>query len=226
MMNAPKKTLVKPGAYVASIAHAIFVCRHPALNHEQSWDGDNYTVQDSQGSRGAISFVEDCFVGACFYEGSPNNPIRRSEAVDNDRYIVGIPRDLRILAMTETFQYLVDEFQGQTMPILTAAFWGDSEHELVQHVSDWGDVFDNGACLFKNQFLPVDQAMESWAAEFALSDLEVDLVMSIYREKSSDFSRNVKLPMSAATLFKTLAVSDTGWNACKDALEALRIHIE
>ncbi len=40
------------GCILRSIADAIFVAHAPDFSHESSWDGFNYSVQDSQGGRG------------------------------------------------------------------------------------------------------------------------------------------------------------------------------
>jgi hypothetical protein len=64
------------GCVLASIAHAVFLCRAPLLAHERSWNGSTYGVTDSQGTSGAIVFGEDRhqFVAAFFAEHSSRNP--------------------------------------------------------------------------------------------------------------------------------------------------------
>ena len=40
------------GCVLNSIAHAINVAHCPDFSHESSWDGFNYSMQDSQGGQG------------------------------------------------------------------------------------------------------------------------------------------------------------------------------
>ncbi|EJR94364.1 hypothetical protein IKG_04872 [Bacillus cereus VD200] len=44
------------GCVLKSIAHAINVAHCPDFSHESSWDGFNYSMQDSQGGQGTITF--------------------------------------------------------------------------------------------------------------------------------------------------------------------------
>ena len=39
------------------IAHAINVAHCPDFSHESSWDGFNYSMQDSQGDKGQLRFI-------------------------------------------------------------------------------------------------------------------------------------------------------------------------
>jgi hypothetical protein len=52
----PPKTSLWRGSLLASIAHAVFVARAPFLAYSQSWDGRNYSLQDSTGSYGTTAF--------------------------------------------------------------------------------------------------------------------------------------------------------------------------
>jgi len=52
------------GCILASLAHAIMVAHHPNLSNEHSWDELNYSVQDSSGGRGTITFSLDYVVAA------------------------------------------------------------------------------------------------------------------------------------------------------------------
>lgn len=52
------------GCLIASISHAIMTNVYPELSYEQSWDGANYSIQNSSGMRGTITFENDFCVGA------------------------------------------------------------------------------------------------------------------------------------------------------------------
>lgn len=55
---------LKDGCILASLAHAIMVAKYPFLANEHSWDGANYSVQDSEGQRGTITFLNGICVAA------------------------------------------------------------------------------------------------------------------------------------------------------------------
>ena len=44
------------GCMLAAIAHAIMTAYYPEGANEHSWDEMNYSVQDSAGTRGTITF--------------------------------------------------------------------------------------------------------------------------------------------------------------------------
>ncbi|SFH40308.1 hypothetical protein SAMN04487776_1133 [Priestia megaterium] len=58
------KSQIWQGCMLSSIAHAISVAQYPEFANEQSWDGDNYSMQDSQGGRGTITFNQHYCVAA------------------------------------------------------------------------------------------------------------------------------------------------------------------
>jgi hypothetical protein len=38
------------------------VAHYSEVSNEHSWDGMNYSVQDSAGTRGTITFRQDCYI--------------------------------------------------------------------------------------------------------------------------------------------------------------------
>src|SRR5207248_1258528 len=127
----PQQRLIWPGAILGSIAHAIFVSHCPDLSCEQSWDGSNYNVQDSAGSRGTIAFSGEKFVGVFFYERSDRNPFHSKSEYELDRFFTGLPHDLRSLAQDEALQYVLQESNGAAIPIITSAFWADGKSDRL-----------------------------------------------------------------------------------------------
>ena len=55
-LHIDKEELWK-GYILKSIADAIFVAHAPDFAHESSWDGCNYSMQDSQGNKGQLRFI-------------------------------------------------------------------------------------------------------------------------------------------------------------------------
>ena len=95
----PLNSALWQGCVLASIAHAVFLCRAPLWAHERSWNGSTYGVTDSQGTHGAIVFGEDRqqFIAAFFAEHSSRNPFGRAGAAGNADagLLERIPRELK-----------------------------------------------------------------------------------------------------------------------------------
>jgi hypothetical protein len=148
----PPKAFLWPGSLLASIAHAIFVARAPFLAHEQSWDGRNYNVQDSQGSRGTIAYGEDknCFVGVFFLQTSRRNPLKQGtlDAGEATISVRDVPEQLKELCQG-ALQYVLQEVAGKTVPVITSAFWSDPTSSGVTASEPWSDVVTHGAVLVK-----------------------------------------------------------------------------
>ena len=55
----PQNSAMWPGCVLASVAHAVFLCRAPLMAYERSWNSSIYRVTDSQGTNGAVVFGEN-----------------------------------------------------------------------------------------------------------------------------------------------------------------------
>lgn len=179
------------GCILATIAHAIFIAQHPELGHEQSWDGLNYNIQDSQGALGTITFGDEGTVGAFFDSHSSRNPFAAGVAADLDERFAGMPSALRALAERETLQYLLQDFDGNNVSLVTAAFW--SEKTRLVAAEPWPDVISNGAHLIQFQLRPVDEAIVAWQSHYGFNATEVELLRSVYERKISTGKERVVL---------------------------------
>jgi hypothetical protein len=171
------------GCILATIAHAIFIAQQPELAHEQSWDGLNYNIQDSQGALGTITFSDEGTVGAFFDSHSSRNPFTSGCATDLDERFAGMPSALRALAERETLQYLLQDFHGNNVSLLTAAFW--SEKTRLVAAEPWPDVISNGAHLIQFQLRPVHEAIVAWQSHYEFNATKVELLRSVYERKIS-----------------------------------------
>lgn len=223
MHNPPQQSIVWPGAMLASIAHAIFTCRCPNLSYEQSWDGYNYSVQDSAGSRGTISFVEAGFVAAFFLDESGRNPFRSRVIYSPDDLFAGIPDELRRLAEEETLQYLLEDFDGRSVPLATAAFWGDGSSRLICSADPWDVTLAHGAHLVDRQLLDMESALASWTTEFELHPWEVTLVRKLYDRRAVGKVRSITVDLTDRELLKRSAAGDEGWKECRESLAEVGI---
>lgn len=219
----PEQRLIWPGAMLGSIAHAIFVCRFPDFSNEQSWDGTNYNVQDSAGSRGTIAFAGDKFVGVFFYKSSKRNPFHSGSRYDLNRFFAGLPQDLRPLAHDEALQYLLQEFNGTTISVITSAFWGDGIIERATAAEPWADVFDHGAVLIQNQLLDGDFALTKWAADYELKPSEIALVKALFDRKMANPNKSIQLNESERLLWEEITSGQEGIEASRESFAEIGI---
>lgn len=177
----PRRSQLWQGAILHTIAHAIFVASNPMLAHELSWDGSNYSRQDSQGSRGTVTFGTDCVVGAFFDEHSFRSPYQQSSDYDWHTLFASAPLDLRTLAEKEALQYVLDEYKGNTMPVITAALWSDGDYLTAPE--PWQDVLANGAHLIRIETIQIEDAIEEWTREYEFSFSQSNLLSSLFNKK-------------------------------------------
>lgn len=212
----PEQQLLWPGAILGFIAHAVSLVRYPEFKHEQSWDGNNYSVQDSSGSRGTVAFCGKQFVGVFFSESSDRNPFSSDRAYDLQRFLVGLPDDLATLAHDEALQYVLQDYEGSASPIITSAFWGDGKQERVAAAEAWSDVFENGAFLIKNQLLKQDESLAAWQAEYELSDEESAFVKSLFHRKLSRPEAQLSLTTADLSLLKSVTQDEEGLETSRE----------
>ncbi|MFC4099057.1 hypothetical protein [Paenibacillus xanthanilyticus] len=91
------------------------------------------------------------------------------------------PEAVSALAERETLQYLLDDMEGQTQPLITTAFWGDSR--AIYSQDSLADMMQNGGFLLERQVLDIENAMEEWQAYYDLSDTQMNLLKSLFTRK-------------------------------------------
>lgn len=219
----PRQQLLWPGAILGSIAHAVAVARYPDLAHEQSWDKNNYCVQDSSGSKGTVAFSGQRFIAVFFAESSERNPFTSDEKYDLQRFFAGLPDDLVTLAYEEALQYVLQDNEGIPSPIITSAFWGDGQQQHVAAAEAWADVFENGAFLIKNQLLTEDESLAAWQAEYELSDDEATFVTSLIHRKMSQPTSELNLTAADLSLLESIAKDDEGLETCRMSFAEINI---
>jgi hypothetical protein len=180
----PERDRLWPGAVLGTIAHSFWVAANPDFANEQSWDKSNYSVQDSQGTRGTVTFAGDDVVAAFRDENSPRSPFRSGLQYDLRAYFEGIPDGLYALAEKEALQYVLDEYEGKTVPVITAAFWGEGDR--LTAAEPWKDVVANGAHLLNTQLMDPDEAMEEWVSAYELTGEQAGLMRSLFDRKTKD----------------------------------------
>lgn len=181
------------GCVLASIAHAIMVAHYPELSHEQSWDGINYSIQDSEASRGTITFHSEYLVAA-FRNDKSKRITEISKIRKAEEYFIGAPNDVLKLAKTEALQYLLSNIDGNTIPLITTAFWGTGGY--IFSVDSQSEMLKNGCDLIERQLLDIKEAVDAWKDYYDMSKEQVDLLESV-------FKRKVAQPLGEIVLLKS-----------------------
>lgn len=176
---------LRDGCILAGIAHAIMVAHYPSIANEHSWDGLNYSVQDSAGTRGTVTFSDDLCVGA--FRNDKSDRARAENLKYAVEYLWNAPPDIIELAEKETFMYLLDYLDGGLQPFITTAFWGNEKGLKINDTFD--DFIEYGGRLLDRQALDYELSIAAWANYYNMSEQQVDLLKSVYRrriEASSD----------------------------------------
>ena len=163
------------GCLLAAIAHAVTVGEYPELNYEHSWDGINYSMNDSQGCRGTISFDEHWIVAAFRDENVLD------ESKDAFEFFRGAESEIRKLAEKETLQYLLADVDGVTRPVITTAFWGSWDALYSCHSLD--DLIHNGGHILSNQLRAYPSGLKKWDECYEFHDGQMELIASLYQKK-------------------------------------------
>lgn len=175
------KTNLWQGSVLGTIAYAVWVMRHPDFSHEQSWDGINYNVQNTMGAYGTVTFTTQGVVAAFFDSHSPKSPFQSGSSYDLALFLHGMPEELLSLAQEETLQYLLQEYEGSDIPVITAAFWSQDDNLIA--AEPWQEVLTNGAHLIQTQLLDVESAIIQWQINYNFSVSQVDLVRALFTKK-------------------------------------------
>ena len=176
-----KGNQLREGCMLAAIAHAIMVAHYPELSNEHSWDGINYSVQDSSGSRGTITFSSKSCVAAFRNENSTR--ISANNFIGSNQYFQGASQEIIKLAEDETLQYLLDNIAGETLPVITTAFWGEDNNLFTIDTLD--EMVENGGFLLERQVMDMDSAIEAWKEYYDMSEQQCNMLKSIFKRKIS-----------------------------------------
>ena len=208
------KDVLYNGCLIASIAHAIMTNAYPELSYEQSWDGMNYSIQDSSGARGTISFSSDYCVGA----------VRNDRGIlfigeETLRLMKGFPDAVLQKAKADTLEYLLLGKHGVIQPCVTSMFWADNNS--IRYNREFADTFKVDFKLFENMILPKDEAIAKWRAYYKMDSNAIILLESLYQMKKESFFENNTLSKEQISLFPNNSIN----NECVESLMELNIHI-
>ena len=207
---------LKDGCILASLAHAIMVAKYPFLANEHSWDGANYSVQDSEGQRGTITFLN----GICVAAFRNDNSERIAWKERAEHFFQGATSEVLQIANLETLQFLMDKVDGTILPFITTAFWGGTQlfsNDTMQ------DLFKNGASLLHRQLLPSEQAIESWKEFYEMNTGQVLLLLRLFDKKRK--SGDAALYLSPEEISLIGIETEEGLKECRTSFEELNMYI-
>lgn len=204
------------GCILAGIAHAIMVSHYPCIENEHSWDGINYSVQDSEGQRGTITFYKSHCVAAFRNDYSE----RAKNELSIEHFFSGASEEIINIARTETLQYLLDEVNGEIKPHITTAFWGKDK---LYSNDNFDVMLNNGGSLLKYQVLKSDISMKAWQEYYEMSEEQVQLLKTIYRRKLDNPANPIML---LAQEVKMIGEDyEDGLKESKNAFEEMNIYL-
>lgn len=206
----PKK--LYEGCILSMISHAVTVGEYTDLKYEHSWDGINYSMNNSEGSRGTITF-HDKYIIAAFRDDE-----QADEDIDALRYFEGAEDEIIKLAKEETLMYLLDDVNGETKPLITAAFWGTWEKLDSNQTLD--EIMENSAGIIENEISDYKTAIENLDENYEFHDGQRELIESLFKRKlESGFDKEIKLSKKE----KDFLYGDIG--ECKESLAELNISL-
>lgn len=178
------------GCILTTIAHAIMVEEYLELSNEQSWDGMNYNVQDSCGCRGTITFHEKYLVAV--FQDINNKKMIEKCIKEGALNILNIKqKSIEDIASDEALQYVLDDVNGNTIPLITTGFWGINNEIYSAH--EYKTVEENGAYIITNQIKRLDENLQQLINYYDINDELVKLIESIYFRKIQNPASNIKL---------------------------------
>ena len=169
------------GCILVSVAHAIMVAHYPDLSYEHMWDGYSYCVCDDDANRGTVTFNKGICVAAfrnfsCDrYENNPKGFKSLTEFYKN------ISPEFVQLSEKETLQYLLVDFDDETVPSISTAFWG--KDDKLFSADTISDFIEYSAGLMKIHVMDIDSALAELIERYEMEPKQVQLLLQIYNRK-------------------------------------------
>lgn len=125
----------------------------------------NYSIQNSEGIRGTITFAKDNCVAVFRNENSE----RLDKNISYLEYFKNAPVDVLRLAETEVLQYLLENVNENSQPVITTAFWGN---EVIKSDDKLDDFLENGGDIILVEFMKIEEAVKQWSLEYEFLEKE------------------------------------------------------
>ncbi len=217
----PSTRTLWQGVVLGTIAQAIRVIGNTTFVHEQSWDVPNYSVQNSMGARGTITFRQNEVVGVFFDENSPRNPFSSKQQYSVFDFTRKMPSNIASLAQDEALQYVLEDLNGQIAPVITAAFWNIGDQ--ITSFEPWDQVVANGAHIVEFQVLQTEEAFPKWQEEYHLNTGQVKLMKALYERRMSSPNDIIRLTTDEIHILQSEGIA--GIESARELLKALRFEL-
>ena len=213
-MNVTRLMLFK-GCLMASIAHAIMTNIYPEFSYEHSWDGSNYSIQNTSGMRGTITFETDYCIGA-IRDDSSDYIISEK---DIDKHIADFPLEIVRKAYDETLRYLLLDKNGYATPCITSIFYADDTgiHFNKENTDNLKSDFE----LLEDVIVSEEFAIDLWGDYYEMDSKAIELLRSLYEIKVKDFSSKIVLSEEQIQMIPGDYINDE----CVESLEELNIFL-
>ncbi len=218
--NWNKKSLWN-GCILASIAHAIRILKSPIFAYEHSWDGNNYSLQDSAGTRGTISFSSD-FCTAAFRNEKSKRLFNYSQFINSYLKKGCFPKKIEQSMNHITFQYLLDNIDNFLQPVITTLFWCDKSY--LYSFDNFNEMMENGGFILRNHIMDIENAFLAWEEEFEMNANQVKLLKKIYNIKTQNPFDKIIISKSEIDLLGEY--DEEGFSECRSCLNEINIDWE
>lgn len=182
------------GCIYASIVHSIMSAHYPYVSHERSWDGINCSLPGA-----TITFHPSACVAAFRTYDSE----RINAHIKAEDYFQGAPKEIIDLAKNEALQYLLEEVEGEVVPLITTAIW--EEDGVFKSLDTQSSFMEHGGEIIETHLLDINEAKEIWQEEYEMEEEHCELVLSLFKRKIANPSEKIIL---TADEIKIIGVDD------------------
>lgn len=171
-----------------SIINAVMTLESPDYSSLHSWDGNNYSTNDWEGTRATVTFYKNSCVAACRDEASERLTLIR----EANYYLNEAPEHICALANSEAFQYLLENVGDNTMPLITSAFWVIDD--CLYSVDTQSDMMKNGMHILTDQLLlDTDGIMEKSIENYEMSSAQIEFAKYLFDLKIKSEERQIQI---------------------------------
>jgi hypothetical protein len=205
----PTVEQLRRGAILWTIAEAVYCAGTNMPSYERGWNGSTYWLDNHSHARGAVEFGEEGVVACFFGRDTDRNPRGERHAYEPRRYIAGMPERLERLAERTVFGYVLDDWRGRTMPLITASCWSDG-HRLTAP-EPWDDVMKFSGELLAGHVLEPAAMLHLIAENYAFSPRQLAVVRSLFRRRMASGGEPVKVAPREQAIIAREGASSFDW---------------
>jgi hypothetical protein len=204
----PKTAVLRPGAILGTIANAVMCADTPDFAVYQRWEGNNYLVDGTDGTYGAITFEKGSVVGVFFDAQSDRSPFRLKGAYDIGVFFRGMDASHHVIAQNGALKYWHQLLAGRYVPCVTSAFWDNGEYLMAADF--WDAVYENGAHVIRIQLIEdTGVALKEWQDAYQMTNDQVAFVESLWERRLVGHHEQIQLT-PAETKWLEVRARDAG----------------